>query len=87
MEQDCKLPEKLRAGRVQKHLMQTLRIARKLPKGAGFKPRDAARSAGFASVSWETWDLYTMAVDLAEDHELRMLVVQARQTMLRLLTR
>jgi hypothetical protein len=81
------LPEKLRAVRVQRHVKAVLRIAKRLPVGDGFVRRDAARSAGFSSISWETWDLYTMAVDLAEDEELRLLVSQARQTVLGELTR
>jgi hypothetical protein len=81
------LPEKLRAVRVQKHVTAVLRIARRVRDGDGFRRRDAARSLGFASISWETWDLYTMAVDLADDEELRLLVSQARQTVLGELTK
>lgn len=72
---------------MQRHVTAVLRIARRLPVGDGFVRRDAARSLGFASISWETWDLYTMAVDLADDEELRLLVSQARQTVLGELTR
>lgn len=81
------LPEKLRSVRVQRHVAAVLRIAKRLPVREGFVRRDAARSRGFASISWETWDLYTMAVDLADDEELRLLVSQARQTVLGELTK
>jgi hypothetical protein len=40
--------------------------------------RDAVRVRAIDEVSWESLDLYTLALDTAEDDGLRALVLQAR---------
>jgi len=49
--------------------------------------RDAARSFGLASLSWESYDLLTLTLDLCDDDELRVLVSQARHSLLEHLRR
>ncbi len=54
---------------------------------AGMRRRDACRSFGLASMSWETYDLLTLALDLCDDDELRILITQARHSLLEWLRR
>jgi hypothetical protein len=49
--------------------------------------RDAARSFGLASLAWESYDLLTLTLDLCDDDELRVLVSQARHSLLEHLKR
>ncbi len=49
--------------------------------------REATSSPSILSVEWTTLDLYTVALDLADDDELRNLVAQARSMLLRELLR
>lgn len=51
------------------------------------KRRDACRSFGLASLSWETFDLLTLALDLSDEDELRTLIAQARHSLAEVLKR
>lgn len=51
------------------------------------KRRDACRSFGLASLSWATFDLLTLALDLSDDDELRTLIAQARHSLAEVLKR
>lgn len=56
--------------------------------GDGFKVRDACRVEIVSEISWHSLDLYTLAHDMADDEELRILVSQARAMLQReLITR
>jgi len=81
------LPEKLLAVRVQVAAREALVSIRAVHIQAGMIRRDAARSFGLASLSWESYDLLTLTLDLCDDHELRVLVSQARHSLLEHLKR
>lgn len=71
------IPAKLRARRVRDHVHRVLwelRVAR--------VQRDAVTCIAVTEISWRSLDLYTIALDAAEDDELRFLVGQARGTIL-----
>lgn len=54
----------------------------------GFALRDACRVEIVCEITWHALDLYTLAHDMADEEELRLLVSQARATLLReLITR
>jgi hypothetical protein len=69
------VPSKLRARRVRAHVATTLASIQR----ANIR-RDAARCRAIDEVSWESLDLYTIALDLCEDDQTRDLVAQARGT-------
>lgn len=71
------IPAKLRARRVREHVHRVLIELR----AAGVQ-RDALRCVAVTDVSWDCLDLYTIALDAAEDDELRFLVGQARGTII-----
>jgi len=56
---------------------------RKTDLGDGFRIRDACRVEIVSEISWNALDLYTLAHDMADDEELRILVAQARAMMQR----
>lgn len=71
------IPAKLRARRVREHVTRVLiELRRERVR------RDAVRCLAVTDVSWDCLDLYTIALDAAEDDELRFLVGQARGTIL-----
>jgi hypothetical protein len=76
------LPCKLKARRVREHVSTTLIAIRRMRLA-----RDAAQCEGIDAMTWETLDLYTLALDTAPDERLRELVAQARGTLLAHLTR
>lgn len=67
------IPAKLRARRVREYVEQVLRDLR-----AERVPRDAVRCCCVTEPTWDCLDLYTIALDMAEDEALRVLVTQAR---------
>jgi hypothetical protein len=67
------IPTKLRSRRVRVHVETTLICIRRMNM-----QRDAVRVRAIDEVSWESLDLYTLALDTAEDDGLRALVLQAR---------
>jgi hypothetical protein len=67
------IPTKLRSRRVRVHVETTLVAIRRMDM-----QRDAVRVRAIDEVSWESLDLYTLALDTAEDDGLRALVLQAR---------
>ena len=69
------VPSKLRAKRVRIHVETTLVMLVELRVD-----RDGARCASIDEVSWDSHDLYTIALDLADEPVLRDLVAQARGT-------
>lgn len=69
------IPAKLRAKRVRIHVQTTLIAIIELRVD-----RDASRCRSIDEVSWESFDLYTIALDLADEPVLRDLVAQARGT-------
>lgn len=71
------IPAKLRARRVREHATRVLIELR-----AARVRRDAVRCVAVTEVSWDCLDLYTVALDAAEDEELRFLVQQARGTII-----
>lgn len=71
------IPPKLRARRVREHVTRVLIELRR----EGVR-RDALRCVAVTEVSWNCLDLYTIALDAAEDEELRFLVQQARGTII-----
>jgi hypothetical protein len=71
------VPSKLRARRVRAHVATTLASIQR----ANIR-RDAARCRAIDEVSWESLDLYTIALDLCEDDQTRDLVAQARGTII-----
>lgn len=79
--------EKLKASRVQEHVRSCLTELRKAAIAPGCAGRDATAAPSIISIEWSTLDLYTIAVDLAEDGELRNLTAQARSMILRELLR
>jgi hypothetical protein len=81
------LPEKLLATRVQIAARIALVSIRAVNIQAGMKRRDACRSFGLASLSWATFDLLTLALDLSDDDELRTLIAQARHSLAEVLKR
>lgn len=81
------MPEKFLAVRVQQAAREALVSIRAVHIHAGMIRRDACRSFGLASLSWETYDLLTLTLDLCDDDELRILVSQARHSLLEHLRR
>lgn len=79
--------DKLKAKRVQEHVLQCLYALRRSDIQRGCIGREATSSPSIISVEWTTLDLYTVALDLADDDELRNLVAQARSMLLRELLR
>lgn len=75
--------DKLRAKRVQEHVLNVLYSLRRSHIQSGCIGREATSSPSILSVEWTTLDLYTVALDLADDDELRNLVAQARSMLLR----
>jgi hypothetical protein len=76
------IPPKLRARRVRDHVTRVLIELRRERV-----QRDAVRCVVITEISWDTLDLYTIALDAAEDDELRFLVQQARGTIITALVR
>ena len=76
------IPPKLRARRVRDHVTRVLIELRRERV-----PRDAVRCLAVTEISWDCLDLYTIALDAAEDDELRFLVQQARGTIITALVR
>jgi hypothetical protein len=76
------IPTKLKARRVRDHVATTLSYIQCVNM-----QRDARRVRVIDEVSWESHDLYTLALDICEDAELRSLVLQARGAILTALTR
>ena len=76
------IPTKLKARRVRDHVATTLLYIQRVNM-----QRDARRVRVIDEVSWESHDLYTLALDICEDAELRSLVLQARGAILTALTR
>ena len=71
------IPPKLRARRVRDHVTRVLiELRRERVR------RDAVRCLAVTDISWDCLDLYTIALDAAEDDELRFLVQQARGTII-----
>lgn len=70
--------DKLKARRVQDHIRACLISIRRMNIHDGCVGRDATASPSIVSIEWSTLDLYTLAHDLAEEDDLRMLVAQAR---------
>lgn len=79
--------DKLRAKRVQEHVLNVLYSLRRSHIHSGCVGREATSSPSIVSVEWTTLDLYTIALDLADDDELRNLVAQARSMLLKELIR
>lgn len=83
-----KLPVKLQSRRVQAHLRAVLISIRRVNIEPGLVARDAVRAPNYREIDWTVLDLYTVAMDVAEDDELRVLVSQARTMILtKLVTR
>jgi hypothetical protein len=80
--QNLKLPCKLQSRRVQAHLRAVLISIRRVNIQPGLVARDAVRAPNIREIDWCVLDLYTVAMDLAEDDELRVLVSQARTMIL-----
>ena len=76
------IPPKLRARRVRDHVTRVLIELRRERV-----QRDAVRCIAITEISWDCLDLYTIALDAAEDDELRFLVQQARGTIITALVR
>lgn len=76
------IPAKLRARRVREYVERVLHDLR-----AERVPRDAVRCCCVTEPTWDCLDLYTIALDMAEDSELRFLVQQARGTIIAHLVR
>lgn len=72
-QQKSEIPPKLAARRVRVHVETCLESIRR-PGGV----RDARRVRSLVEFTWESLELYTLCADLAEDDELRSLVLQAR---------
>lgn len=70
--------QKLESRRVRIHVETVLEFA----VTRGNSEREAIRCRSILSPTWETLDLYTLAVDLAEEDDLRFLVAQARAAIL-----
>ena len=79
--------DKLKASRVQRHVSECLAGIGSVRKTEGCMGRDATACISIMKIEWSTLDLYTIAVDLAEDGELRNLTAQARSMILRELLR
>jgi hypothetical protein len=75
------VPAKLKARRVRDHVETTLALIVSMRVR-----RDAARCRSIEEISWESHDLYTLALDTCEDEEVRDLVAQARAAILTSLT-
>ena len=71
-------PPKLKSARVQSHLRRCLVEIQAVEIQAGMSGRDATATVDIVSIEWHTLDLYTIALDMAEDESLRVLVTQAR---------
>lgn len=71
------VPAKLRSRRVREFVLLVSRDLRAL----GVR-REACRCQAVIAVTWDCLDLYTVALDLAEDDDLRFLLQQARGTIL-----
>lgn len=71
------VPSKLKARRVRVHVSTTLTTIVQMRLR-----RDAARCRSIDEVSWESLDLYTIALDICEDDGTRELVAQARGTII-----
>jgi len=74
-------PEKLRSARVMREVILTLERARRLHGSrlpAGCSGRECTACLSVWEVSWRSHDLYTLALDLAEDDLVRGLIGQAR---------
>jgi hypothetical protein len=71
------VPSKLKARRVRVHVSTTLTTIVEMRLR-----RDAARCRSIDEVSWESLDLYTIALDICEDDGTRELVAQARGTII-----
>lgn len=69
---------KLESRRVQDYVETVLSFA----VTRGNSDRAALRCRSILSPTWESLDLYTLAVDLAEEDDLRFLVAQARAAIL-----
>ena len=77
------IPTKLKARRVRDHVATTLSYIQRVNM-----QREARRVRVIDEVSWESHDLYTLALDICDDDDLRVLVLQARGAILTaLLTR
>jgi len=81
-ESPAQIPSKLKARRVRVHVSTTLVAVVEMRMH-----RDAARCRSIDEVSWESLDLYTLALDICEDEGVRELVAQARGTIIAHLTR
>ena len=68
------VPAKLRSRRVIRHVTTCLAYVHRNRSTV----RDARRCVSIHEFTWASHDLYTLAMDLAEDDELRFLVAQAR---------
>lgn len=73
-EKKSDVPAKLRSRRVIRHVETCLAWLQRDRSSI----RPARRTLDLVEFSWESHDLYTLAMDLAEDDELRFLVAQAR---------
>jgi len=71
------IPAKLRARRVREHVHRVLVELR-----AARVTREASSCISVTEISWRCLDLYTIALDEADDDELRFLVGQARGTII-----
>lgn len=76
------LPKKLLAKRVQIAASEALFAMRSVRIEQGMQRRSACTSRGLASMSWDTYDLLTLALDLSDEDELRILISQARHSLL-----
>ena len=79
--------DKLKASRVQAHVRACLIGIRRQRVGRQCVGREATACPSIMEIEWSTLDLYTLAVDLADDDELRNLTAQARSMILRELIR
>lgn len=79
------VPERLRAHRVIVCVMRTLIDVRRVEINAGMARRDATRSRGALAFDWNTLDLYTLSMDLADNDEQRILISQARASLIDIL--
>ena len=87
MEKKPEIPEKLLYARVRAWAWEARCRIVDVPIATGFVRRDATQADPDLPLDWSTLDLLTLALDLADDDELRGLLVQARTQALNLLTR
>lgn len=87
MQEKREIPEKLLYARVRAWAWEARCRAVAVPISTGFVRRDATQADADLPLDWSTLDLLTLALDLADDDELRGLLVQARTQAINLLTR